>query len=207
MKKILLLNIVCVLFAMTAMNAQNEDYRLTVSVGAGKTISGDLFKFADNLFSEGSKYELKVTPSLQATVDYGINKFFSLGVAVSYQNFAFNINDYSYTLNDVTVTENFKSDVNRYSFALRPLFHYANNDRFDMYSGLRIQAIHKSFDANTTDPNFNFDDNALLKKGTRFGVGLVAYGVRYYLTENIGLGAEINVGAPYVANFNIAARF
>ena len=204
-------NFLCILsvffFSAVAVQAQNEEYRFTGTVSVGATGTGFVVKAASSFLPDDSKVSVSVTPSFQGTVDYGIAKFFSVGGAVSVQNFALDVENYTYEFMEQTVTEDFKINANRATFALRPMFHYANNDRIDLYSGVRLQLIYWSVNADTTDPNFNFADNKIFSAGIRPGIGVVPFGMRAYVTENIGIGFELNIGAPYIANVGVSGRF
>jgi len=107
---------------------------------------------------------------------------------------------------------------------LRPLFHYANNDDLDLYSGFRIGFTKNKFKAKSTIDNsiiedLGIDDLGIDDLGIDFldilnlnsiitpSFAFTAFGLRYYFTDNIGAGFEINIGAPYITALNINARF
>ncbi len=192
---------------MTFITAQNADYRFTGTLSAGFSGTGAVIKAGDILFDDPVDVNITTTPALQGSFDYGINKWFSVGAAFNHQNFSFDVDNYTYNLNGETITEDFSIDINRVSVALRPLFHYANNNRIDLYSGLRLQMISIGLAADTTDPNFDFAEGTAVTIGVRPGLAVVPFGMRAYVTENIGVGFELNIGAPYIANMGVSARF
>ncbi len=204
MKKVVVAIAVC-LVAWTSMQAQNEEYKLTLGATVGYSLTGALLNSVDNAFGDIS---VGSTPALQLSVDYGLNNWFSIGLAGSLQNFDFDIPEYSFTddAGDFQ-TEAVNIDFNRTTIAIRPLFHYANSDNIDMYSGLRIQLVNRGFNIDSTDENLDTETVIGVAEGSRIGVGIVAYGVRYYFTDNIGAGLEIMWGAPYVASLSVNARF
>jgi len=203
MKKTFLLLLCFSIITIQTINAQNEEYRSVVSASVGYSLTGLLVSAIETGIGSDA-VSIKSTPTLQLTYDYGINKFFSVGIAAGYQNFDFDIDNYSYTDDSGNeVTESFNADYSRLNVALRPLFHYANNDNLDMYSGFRVGLLNNTINSESTDA----DADLGLNSGGRFSLGLTAFGMRYYFTDNIGAGIEINVGAPYISCFNLNARF
>jgi len=203
MKHFILLTIICFLTSTLTLHAQNEEYKSVASASVGYSLTGAIINAFEATNPAGT-VSVKSIPTLQLTYDYGITKFFSVGVAAGFQRFGFDITDYEY-INDVgiNVNENFTADYSRLNVAIRPLFHYANTDNLDMYSGFRIGFLNNNINSESTDQDFDLGTNI----GSRLSVGLTAYGFRYYFTDNIGAGIEINIGAPYITCFNINARF
>lgn len=208
MKKIILFSFALILGLAVQTQAQNDDYRMNGGVSLNYTFTGDALNTAVKLAeSSTTGFDKKGFPSIQATFDYGLTKWFSIGLAASYQNIGYDFTGNSFvdSLNN-TIVEDYSVDFSRVTVALRPLFHYANNDRLDLYSGLRIQYFSRSFENTSADPSTDstFDD---FSDANKFGIGIVAFGARYYITENIGLGTEINLGRPYIINLSVNARF
>lgn len=211
MKKIILFSFALILGLVSQTQAQSEDYRFNVGLSTNYTFTGALFNGLIRA-AEGTSTGVnkKSFPSLQLTADYGITKLLSVGVAASYQTIGFDATDDFINGSGSPETENYSLTWTRTSIALRPLIHYANTDRLDMYSGLRIQWFNGTVDSDSSDPDRvdDFTNEAGIDPNlSKIGVGIVAYGVRYYFTENIGAGTEINIGRPYVVNFSINARF
>ncbi len=203
MRKIFLLLVSLSVITLQTMNAQNEEYRSVVSASAGYSLTGTLINAAETIVGSDA-LSVKSVPALQLTYDYGINKLFSVGVAVGYQNFGFDVSNYAFTNDSGSeVIENVTANYSRLNVALRPLIHYANNGNLDLYSGLRVGYLNNSFSSDSTDEDFDLD----LNSDGRFAFGLTAFGLRYYFTDNIGAGIEINIGAPYISCFNLNARF
>ena len=208
MKKIILFSFALILGLATQTQAQNDDYRMNAAISLNYTFTGDALNTAVNLAeSTSTGVDKKGFPSIQASFDYGLTKWFSIGIAASYQNIGYDFSGNSFvdSLNN-EIVEDYSVDFSRTTVALRPLFHYANNDKLDLYSGLRIQYFSRSFDNTSKDPGTSstfteFSDDS------KIGVGIVAFGARYYITDNIGLGTEINIGRPYIINLSVNARF
>ncbi len=208
-----LLTTICILFITITLNAQSEDYKLVVGVHAGYSLTGSVVKALAEGGGLNSDVNATTIPALQLSVDYGISKIVSLGIAYSFQRVSIDATDFSYTdVNGNFRTETFKTSFNRSQIAIRALFHYGNVDDLDMYSGIRIGALTRGFkdfegtDADDLDENI-FEDTSSVLSGTRFSGSITAFGLRYYFAENFGAGFEVNLGAPYIINIGVSGRF
>ncbi len=202
-----------ILFAVfISANAQNDDYKMVAGIHAGYSLTGALVKNIADV-DPSSNIDATAIPAMQLTFDYGLSKLFSIGAAVSYQNVSINVTDYSFIDGEGNSrTETFKTNFNRSQIAIRPLIHYANNDKLDLYSGFRIGILSRGFSDfkgdNVSDIDEEvFDGTSTALSGSRFSFGITAFGLRYYFTDNIGAGLEINWGAPYITNIGVSARF
>lgn len=204
--------IMCFFFLLGQLNAQFEEDKLVIGLHAGGSLVGATIKtLARGTTSDG--VDIKSTPALQLTADYSINRRFSVGVAFSHQRLSIRAEDFTFTEggNEV-VSEDFKAKFNRTQFAVRPLIHFGNSDKVDIYSGLRIGVLNRGFSGfeaeNIEGVSKAFTD--LLGRGfsgTRLSVGLTLAGLRYYFTEHIAAGIEINAGAPYIINCGVSTKF
>jgi len=198
------------LLTVLTVNAQNEDYKMTAGIHAGYSLTGALAKLITDS-DPTSTVNATATPAMQLTFDYGLSKLFSLGVAFSYQRIGFDATDFTYVDQDFnTRTETFKTSYTRTQIAIRPLIHYGNSDKLDMYSGFRIGILGRSFSDFESENGEELDEtvfNGSFGLGSRFSGCITAFGIRYYFTDNIGAGLEINTGAPYIVNAGVSARF
>lgn len=217
--------IIIALFAiMQNALAQNMDYRNTISLSSGRSLfvalRGLEAKPTDELtFKDG---KASATPTFQGTYDFAVNDWFSVGLAASYNNAKISFTDITYK---GKVTGEANATLARTSLAARFLFHYGKG-KWDLYSGGRIGAgiwyakvgadindellseLLGSFEAFTP----SFITNRLDGKSTRTGFVLIQaqvipFGARYYITDNIGVHAEVAVGAPYFATIGANYRF
>lgn len=202
------------------LTAQNETYRSTLSANVGPNIFG-LFGRLDNVIEQSDTVSFTSlstfgTPTFQLSYDYGFRKWFSLGLAVGYNKFGFDAKNLdwespsqgSYVRGDV----NWKAS--RTSINIRPLFHYGNNPRLDMYSGLRIgfslwnskvtgEGTAKAKDEFEKTFDGTFPTGSVILPQ----VAITAFGLRGYATENLGFGFEVNIGPPYFCSANVNYRF
>jgi len=212
-----ILKILIVLLISVSAYAQSDEHKVTVGVHAGYSLVGSIIKnIADsNPNNSEDNVDANVTPVLQATADFSLSNVFSLGVAVSHQVVSIDATDFVF--NDNTGLERistFTTSFRRSQIAIRPLFHYGNIENLDLYSGLRIGWLTRGFTdfegediEGITEEIFDSNTGINPLVGGRFSFSVTAFGLRYYFTDNIGAGFEINLGAPNLASVGISARF
>ncbi|MFB1004309.1 MAG: hypothetical protein QMC70_09275, partial [Bacteroidia bacterium] len=101
-------------------------------------------------------------------------------------------------------TEIATTKVSRLNIALRPLFHYGDGDRLDLYSGIRVGYLMRNVETETNDELLNVLGDL---DGNRFALGLVPFGMRYFFTDNLGVNMDLQIGTPYVVSGGIAFTF
>jgi len=211
MKKTILFSFALIIGLVTQTNAQSEDYKINLGASINATGTGALFKaFINILEFENVEITRQSTPSFQGTIDYSLHKNFSLGLAGSYQTIGFDAKNSQFTDSDgLTQVEDYNLTVSRTSVALRPLFHYGNSERWDLYSGLRLQYFILGISTDSKDLELvqEFTDETGISSIGLLSVGVTAFGARCYVTNNIGIGTEINIGRPYFFNLSVNARF
>lgn len=198
MKKTLLLTcIIALVFALipnNSLSAQNGDYKQNIYVGTGFSLVGAGFRLLNVV--EGNS-DNSFLPAIQLTYDYALTPKISAGLGFSYQSFGFDIENYPFTdENGNIIVENFTADLARTNIAGRVLFHYSKNEKLDMYSGIRIGLSHwKTSTESTSGVVEDFLEDSF--EGWGFAPQLVAFGLRYYVTDNIGLSFESTIGEPH----------
>ena len=203
MKKGLQLSLLFI-FATFQIFAQNQDYRSTLSLNAGFSAVGSLISIADDFSSDTKSYAV---PAIQLTYDKGFQKWFSIGLATSYQTMGIEYKGYEYMQDGEVVTEDFKTNISRLNIAVRPLFHYGNINRFDMYSGLRVGVTNWSINTKSNDPNYDPENDVSFGNGLNFSAQVILYGLRAYFTENLGANFELALGSPHFASFGLNYRW
>ena len=197
MKNVLNISLVFALaFAFsTSTYAQSADYKSNVYLGAGfSAIGGFVDAFGTALGGTGSSTS-KSLPALQVNYDYGVTNWLSVGAGISYQNFSIDVEDYTFFDDSLNLTtESFGVNANRLVAGARIMFHYANDGKIDLYSGLRLNYKTMKVTSTGTDTNLSLD---AFEVALPFGVQIVAFGARFYVTDNIGLSAELAIGAPH----------
>jgi hypothetical protein len=227
-----LFTIVLSLCLITIVKAQNEDYKNTISVNIGlnafNTFAGSVGPERD---STGAQFDLgtfKAGPTFQLAWDYGVVKWFSIGVAGSYNSAKYTYDNVKYkgkSLGEVQLS------AARTTLTVRPLFHYGNRDKWDWYSGFRLGvglwsgrlSINSNDDLQQQlleqiDEDLRGFIPAFIRKklvnnvGARAGfvapaLQIIPIGARYYFNDNIGANAEIAIGSPYYLSGGIDFRF
>lgn len=206
--------------------AQNEDYKHVVSVQSGVSLfspfrgtvkSSQESSDTTVAFSSGKATNF---PQLNFAYDYGVNQWFSIGGAVSYNKASLDLKDVVY--NKTEKLGDIKLGISRMTIGARALFHYGNANRMDMYSGVRLGVGIWAVNANSSSLDNKIDDvfkeaggggiwRSIL--GNKLGGGfampqvqVILFGLRGYITENLGINGELAVGSPYFASIGLNYR-
>ena len=206
--------------------SQNEDYKHVISVQSGASLfspfRGTVTSSQESSdttvsFSSG---KMRNFPQLNIAYDYGVNQWFSIGGAVSYNKVLLDLKDVKYNktenLGDVNL------NVSRVTVGARALFHYGNANRIDMYSGVRLGVGIWTVKVSSNSLDNKLDE--VLKEAGGNGIWrsllgnrikgsfpmiqaqVILFGLRGYLTENLGLNGELSVGSPYFASIGLNYR-
>lgn len=145
------------------------------------------------------------TPATTLAYDYRFGRTFSLGGAVGFQSM--DLTDFR----DAATNENISGAVgiNRFFFSVRTLFHYGNNPKWDLYSGVRVGATHWNVNSTLDEDEFSFGEGINVSRGSFVLPHLVPipFGVKHYPTERFMIGAELAVGSPHVLALQAGFRF
>lgn len=183
--------------------AQDEDHKITVNANAGFTlwnvIAKPLFDLAEDAASTTTDVSVDgmVLPSFGANFDYGLTKVVVIGLGLSYQPISLSYKD---NVSSMDVS------INRLNVGLRTSFHYANEGPFDLYSGFRIGYKLTTTNVSGNSQDFGFDETTF-DPIFPLSFQIIAFGMRYYVVENIGLGLEFALGNPHFAAFGASFRF
>jgi len=199
MRKLL---IVALLAYHTLTYGQNMDYRSVISVGNGYSGLGFVIENAD---ITDNNLSTKSRAALQLGYDFGIKKWLSVGLGVSYQKFYIEYTNSDDYIQDHKIPD-FSSELSRLNYSSRVFFHYANSNKLDLYSGLRLG--YTDLRINLDIPDFFFLSDKWLEYTTgRISTQLVLFGIRYYISDHIGFSSEIAFGSPHVFSLGINGRF
>jgi len=214
-------------FSTLALLAQNDDYQHVISVQSGVSLFSPFrgtvkssTAAADTTVSFSSG-KMQNFPQLNLAYDYGVKKWFSIGGALSYNKVGLNLKDVIYNktqnIGDVDL------DVSRITLGARALFHYGNADKIDMYSGVRLGV--GIWTAKISSNRLDDKLDEVLKEAGGSGIWrslignrvrgsfpmlqaqVVLFGLRGYVTDNIGINGELSVGSPYFASIGVNYRF
>ncbi len=207
--------VLCTIFYAPVF-AQNMDYRHTFTAHTGFNVLNLISAAADDLspsdieVEEGAalnftKVNVSSIPTLNLTYDYAINKWFSVGASIGHNRFKMDFTNLDFKNPEgERVSGNGGFSLGRTSINFRPLFHYGNSGRLDMYSGFRvgfsIWGVRAIGNLQGNDINNQIEDIKIGRLSSaavlpQFAVTL--FGLRGYITEHFGLGFELNAGSPY----------
>jgi len=193
--------IICFFIVGKSVNAQ--DYKSTICINGGESLVRDLFQSINTV--SGSSISTFSFPAIQLSYEYSVVNWFSVGLALSSQNLGLNINNWLESANGITY--NWQINVNRFNYALRALFHYGKFKRIDMYSGLRIGFTHWTISTSgSLDPYFNVTSILVYSGYAVFAPQIILYGIRFYITDHIGLNTELCFGSPYYWSYGLNYR-
>ncbi len=134
----------------------------------------------------GGRIEYMLSDVVGVGVDVGY-----VNTTVSYKEDAGSGNYYNYDISAPKFTALFKMN-----------FHFTKSDKVDAFGGFGVGYRNRTYKFKTNDPDF-VESNI----ESYFPVGIRAsLGIRYFLTENIGLNAEMGLGGPLLS-FGISTKF
>lgn len=182
-------------------NAQDSGGASVATVGLGYSFFNNIIKSSLETYSD---VKVKSVPTIALTYDLALTDNFSIGVAGAFQNVSGEFTNEYIDQNLGFQTEIATTKVSRLNIALRPLFHYGDGDRLDLYSGIRVGYLIRNVETETSDELLNVLDEL---DGNRFALGLVPFGMRYFFTDNLGVNMDLQIGTPYVVSGGIAFTF
>jgi hypothetical protein len=200
MKNKLFLALLMTAFVFNAQ-AQKSEGTTVATVGLGYSLFNNIIKKA---LETDEDLDVKSVPTIALTFDHSLTDNFSIGLAAAYQSVSAEFTNTYFDENSVSQTELSKTSVSRINIAIRPLFHYGNSDKLDMYSGLRVGYLIRNVTVESDDPNADLSEEF---DGNRFALGLVPFGMRYFFSDNLGINMDLQIGTPYVVSGGIAFRF
>lgn len=210
MKKYLLLTLLFVMGLVMKTNAQNAEFKNTISATAGLNVFQFFNLISDFSEDDGTTVNLDAhaTASYGLTYDYGVKKWFSIGLGGAYNKFDLSADQISIDKSDgTTYTGPIDVNASRTNIGIRPLFHYGNGGRVDMYSGLRIGANIWRGSVKSNDPDLTSEDvNGRIGSSVTPNFQLIPFGLRGYVSKNLALGFEFAFGAPHYAAFQLSYR-
>ncbi len=182
--------------------SQENSNKSTVSVGVGQSMVktlADLFLKSNLMDSTDLNYTS--LPAFYLNYDYMVTDFLSVGAAGSFQLFKLKNTETSEFL-----------QVNRSNFGIRALFHYGDNAKMDMYSGVRLSTTIWKWDANSNDPTIqntidDLNSSSFFNNTLKIAPQIVAFGIRGYFTDMFGAHMELTIGAPYYLSGGVNVRF
>lgn len=189
--------------------AQFGGDKATVGFNVGASAIGMLFNMMN--FSDVAELKASSTPPIQFSYDYKVGDKFSVGGAFSFSHSSLEYNDPSMPNIPDSALQNFNLSLNRFTIAARGLWYYTDNDRLDLYSGLRVGLNLWPYKVESTDPDVALDLNPLgegiFSNAIYPNFQIIYFGGTAFVTDNIGINWELCAGQPYFAAIGLRYRF
>ncbi|HLG02928.1 MAG TPA: hypothetical protein VI731_04995 [Bacteroidia bacterium] len=185
-----------------AVSGQKKAMQIVPTAGVGYSITGALMGFISNGLN-AVDVESSKTPVIIGGADFAVTDIFSVGGIYTYQGLTVKYNSYQVedtAGNMITITGDFKDVLSRQSVGVRSLFHFGQNEDFDLYSGARFSYVWWNYNGRE-----DFDAS-MLSFGSPVKVQAL-FGMRYFFIPNLGIGMEFAVGATYFMSFGLNGRF
>jgi hypothetical protein len=219
MRKLFVLFAIFMATQTTTLLAQNAEYRNTVTVGSAFN-GWQVIRQTSKLFNVNDSIilnpKIRVTGTYNFMYDRGITNWFSLGLTGSYNQFTFKTERFHGQIDTFNYDGQINASIKRINIGLRPMVHYLNNGRLDLYSGLRlgiqVNRTKAGLDTNSNIPGEEFikqliNLGALVGNNVRPTIQFVPFGLRGYITENLALGFETAIGPTYFLGAQLSYRF
>ena len=193
-------------FAPQYANAQKIKGQTVVTAGAGYSFIGLLMgAISTGLNTIGDVTSTK-TPVIIGGLDYGITDHFSLGAVYTYQGVSANYNSYTDydTLGPVTIQGSFTDRITRQSIGVRPLFHFGESEKLDLYTGARFSYVWWN---STSSVRADLSQTDIFAGFGRPIKPQAIFGMRYNFMPALGFNAEFAIGSTYYMMVGINASF
>ncbi len=202
----LFIAIASVMFAnQTTIKAQTTlpNYPNQISVNSGVSFTSILLKTLLN--GDSVKYDYKSSASLAINYDRFVNNWLSLGAGYSSQAMSIKFDEYIDN-NNVLQTGDFSADFKRNHAHLKVLATKVGK-KGDLYAGLRLGYLWYKSDLSFEKRELkvlNKIDELLQVGRPTLGIPL---GGRYFVSNKLGVNAELNLGAPHILSVGLTFRF
>lgn len=189
----------CVLlfFSLVVKAQQNPDnpYKQVGSVSFGNALAARTLLVADT----GQISERQASPVLGLLYDYQIGKKFSLGGNLSFQTFTVSVKD------SVSSQLLEQGRVNRIYAGLRGIFYLDNKDHLDIYTGFKFGYILFNT-GEISGPNASNSNIEKELNNSRPSIGFIPLGLRWYLSDQLGVMFESSLGVPTFLSAGLSYR-
>jgi hypothetical protein len=206
----------------TNLIAQQQPGQLVLNIGVGFSpeFNGDMgngpgwlnYPVGTSMDGWGDYGYFKCSPTIPnigGTIDFGLPKRFSIGLASSYQN---ELVSWGYGLDHVYNGYPIYSDkVTRVNMAFRLLYHLINNTHIDLYTGIRFGSSYWHDSPSPDNTNiysvFAYTPSTFLSNSNNFVPSFqYVWGLRYFPIKNLGIHVELGIGSPYLVEGGLSFR-
>lgn len=222
MKKINLAIIACVFTGNTFAQAFDQ----STIAGSANIGAPHLYKGIVKLATQSEKFKqafsgkivvgnIKGVWPMAFKAEWGINKYFGIGISSSRWDMSFDVTDYYNVLHAGQVTgtdeiDTYKFKLTSTSFGIRPNLHIPlQNSQHDIYVGMGIGYTNNKLliDFSSTDVNKVFPNAAYNLNLPGFIYLAPSLGYRYYFSEYLGTNIELGYEKGAIIQGGVAIRF
>ncbi len=190
-------------------NTGGSKHPLLINFGAGLSmmeltiLGGTFFNDVGNM---QGPFFISETPAYNCTIDYTFFGKLSIGVGGAYQ--AVNDNPYEQPTSSGTDAFWATEKVIRYNISGRILYHFIQENKIDLYAGVRAgESIWMDSWVTYNPPSPNVSANLSKAPGTKTGSVQALIGFSVFPIYNIGFHVEAAIGTPYFLEGGITFRF
>jgi len=204
MKKKLLISLLLLFLFTTFSQAQTKKGQFAISGNIGASLLA--------LKWEGITTPAVIdnaAPAFQGLLDYALLDKLSIGGAFSYQNVTTINHGYKYiNTSGKQVTEDVVNSIVLMNFSYRILFHYFDNDKIDLYSGIRMGLNYYQNSHSSNDLNYQINPSNQSNMFNEFGFApqVIGIGIRMYIYEDLAVNTEFAIGYPSFFSFGLTYR-
>ncbi|NUM32464.1 MAG: hypothetical protein HUU47_09115 [Bacteroidetes bacterium] len=209
MKKILISTIaLCILlpvFAQKKVKPKNENETNKKEIYLGLNLGVSLVGILNKGMNEQDdstlghyKYFGKSTPVFGFAADGFLSKKVSCGLNFTLQTLKMDIDYWVYDskYNFQLISLDNKAVLRRSYFGGKFLYHYLNNNRVDLFSGIKVGIVKWSIKLDKSEPELQSQILSDLIYLNRPAIGLIPLGFRIKVKDNISFISETILGAP-----------
>jgi len=208
MKKKLLISLLLLFLFTTFSQAQTKKGQFAISGNMGVSLLSWKWEY---IIAESASTNVdavvidNAAPAFQGLLDYALLDKLSIGGAFSYQSVS-NISKNNYVnTSGIIVTEDVVNTVTLMNFSYRILFHYLDNDKIDLYSGIRMGLNYYQNSNSSNDLNYHIDQTNMFNE-FGFAPQVIGLGIRMYIFEDLAVNTEVAIGYPSFFSFGLTYR-
>jgi hypothetical protein len=157
-----------------------------------------------------SEADIKISSlgPLGGRVEYLLSEKIGFGLDFSYANTTAKYSDtystYNYSTGTYTTnTYDYEVSIPRWRLVPRINIHLGQSTKFDPYFAFGVGYANSKISATSNDPN---DPGVTLSRSFIPVSVMAKFGMRYFITDNIGLGVETGIGGP-LATAGVTFKF
>lgn len=190
-----LIILLCTTFIAVAQQNPDNPYKQTGSISIGNALAARTLLVADS----GQLAERQASPVIGFLYDYNTSKKFSLGANLSFQTFTVTVRD------SISSQMLEQGRVNRVYAGLRGVFYLDNKDNLDIYTGFKFGYILFNT-GQISGPNASNSNIEKELNNSRPSIGFIPLGLRWYVTEQLGIMFESSLGVPTFLSAGLSYR-